>query len=99
MSALAAKAYAAYADDHRARVERGKLGVILASLIGAELSPSEVAEGEEEAAEAADPLHALASDLARQAMGKLEELLQKSVAREYERRRDALVADAIRSLV
>ena len=99
MSALAAKAYAAYADNRHAGVERGKLGTILASLTGAELSPSEVAEDEEEAAEAADPLHALASDLARQAMGKLEELLQKSVAREYERRRDALVADAIRSLV
>ena len=98
MSALAAKAYAAYADNPRTGVERGKLGAILASLAGAELSPSEAAHAEDDE-EAADPLQTLASDLAREAMGKLQGLIHKSVAKEYERRRDALVADAIRSLV
>ena len=95
LSLLAAKAYTAYTEKTFTGPQRGRLGAILAGMAGAELSPSEA--DDEEAV--ADPLQALASNLAREAMGKLEGLIQKSVAKEYERRRGALVADAIRSLV
>ena len=41
----------------------------------------------------------LSGDLAKEAMARLQGLIHDSVAKQFAQRRDALVADAIRSLV
>ena len=92
---VAAKAYAVGVDS-RAAHKPGRLGVILASMAGMELTPSENAE--EEPDEQPDPLQALAGDLAKEAMERLQGLIHDSVAKQFAQRRDAIVADAIRSL-
>jgi hypothetical protein len=93
---VAAKAFAVGASDSAAP-RRGRLGTILSAMAGMELTPSENAE--EEPDEQPDPLQALAGDLAKEAMARLQGLIHDSVAKQFAQRRDALVADAIRSLV
>ena len=87
LSRLAAKAYAARADT---RPKRGRLGFVLAAMAGTEYTPSEPEE---------DPLAGLAASLARDAMSRLEDLVQKAVVRGFAQRRDSLVAEALRSIV
>ena len=91
LSKLAAKAYVARVDASGPK--KGRLGSILAAMAGSEWAPSE-ADDEE-----ADPLSGLASSLARDALSRLEDLVQKAVVREFALRRDSLVAEALRSLV
>ena len=93
---VAAKAFAVGVDASGAP-KRGRLGTILASMAGMELTPSENAEEEPE--EQPDPLQALAGDLAKEAMTRLQGMIHESVAKQFAQKRDALVADAIRSLV
>ena len=95
LSLVAAKAFAVGVDASSAP-KRGRLGIILASMAGMELTPSENAEEPEEQQ---DPLQALAGDLAKAAMTRLQGLIHESVAKQFAQKRDALVADAIRSLV
>ena len=95
MNLVAAKAFAVGSDASTAP-RRGRIGAILASMAGMELTPSENAEEEHE--EPPDPLQALAGDLAKEAMERLQGLIHDSVAKQFAQRRDAIVADAIRSL-
>ena len=97
LSTLARRAYANWCDGKSTRPRKGRLGTILAAMAG-EVEPSEGAASEdlEEAQAEADPLQKIATAMARDAIGRLEELVQEAVAREMREQKDALVASALR---
>jgi hypothetical protein len=75
---------------------KGKLGEILAHMVGGDFDAAVAEMSEEEEQE--DPLCRLADKLARDALKRLEGLTHTAVAKVFTERKDELIADAIRSL-
>jgi hypothetical protein len=93
LSKLAAKAYAVRLEPGHTRLTKGRLGAVLASMAGQE---GEASEGAPEELEDDDPLEGLVKSLAQDAVGRLEGLLQKAVAKQLSDRKEVIIAEAIR---